>query len=338
MLKRITIALGLLGCSALAFAGAPGNSMVAPLPTGVDLEAPDSLGAWSFGITALYVQPIGGDLQYAQIVDGNAISNKSVQPGNAWGGEADITYHFAGTSRDVSLGYTHLDSDSTAKSGIGHLETIDEGFLFGGEELSSDPDVAKGEMDQDYNSADLTFGQQLLVGNRLVLHPFIGVRYADISTDNKIKYSSSVNSADTGVGRIDSDFQGAGPRAGIDVRVLSGCGLSVVGTFGGALLVGSEDAHASITPSVVAGGAPTDWKNDDSVNLVPELDARIGLDYTPHQLFPAGSMGFQVGYEVVHYFNASDIDNLDTTLVNSVNNQSSFSYQGPYFRLQLNIA
>lgn len=334
MLKRITIALGLVGCSAVAIAGAPGNTMAQPLPSGVVLVAPDSIGAWSFGIEALYVQPSAGNFQYAQVVDGSQRNNESVKPDYGWGGEADITYHFAGSSRDISLGYTHLDTDNSDTTQIGGLATFNQGLAF----VSSDPDQAKGTMKDDYNAADLTLGQQLLVGSRLVFHPFLGVRFADISTDNKATYSNSAISADTGTARVDSDFEGAGPRAGIDIRVLSHCGLSLVGTMGGSLLIGSEDSHASFASSSLLGFGSVEKKNDDTVNLVPELDARIGLDYTPHKLFPAGSMGFQLGYEVVHYFNASDVDNLDTLLVNSVNNQSDFSYQGPYFRLQLNIA
>jgi hypothetical protein len=339
MLKRITSALGLLGISLSAFAGAPGNNMV--IPSGVVLTAPDSGSGWSFGIEGLYVQPTGSNFQYAQIND-NAIPNTShnqlVNNSYQWGGSADLVYRFDGNSRDVTLDYTHLSTDDSDTSHVSGAETFNQAFIFGGNPVALAPDTAKGYVDNDYNEVNLTFGQQLIVGDRLVLHPFGGVIYADIEQDDKVTYSASTVVPNSGTGKIDSDFQGAGPRAGMDVRVLTGSGISIVGTIAGSLLVGDTDAHESVSPAAVLLSAPVEWNNDESVHVVPELDARVGLDYTPHKFFPEASMAFQIGYEVVHYFNVTNLDSWDTTIVNSVNNFGSFGYQGPYLRLQLNVA
>lgn len=331
MLKQVTIALSLLGLSCTAFAGMPGNPM--PVPSGVVLNAPDSFGAWSFGIEALYVQPTGGNFQYAQVDNNtapNTLSNKSVDSGYNWAGEADLTYRFAGSSRDVTLGYMHLDTDESDTTTVSGLQTFNQSLAFV-------PDTAKGETDYDYNAVDLSFGQQLLVGERVVLHPFIGLRYADIEQDNKVTYNNTASVVDTGVEKVNSDFQGVGPRAGIDARILTGCGLSFIGTMGGALLVGDTNSQVSSTPFGVFGTSTVKWTNDDAVNIVPELDGRLAIDYTPHAFFPEASVGFQLGYEVVHYFDALSNNAIDTVELNSVNINSDFSYQGPYFRLQLNF-
>ncbi|MFN7098390.1 MAG: Lpg1974 family pore-forming outer membrane protein, partial [Gammaproteobacteria bacterium] len=230
-----------------------------------------------------------------------------------------------------TLGYTHLDADESDTTHLNSGETFEQ-------TVAVSPDSAKGETDNDYNAVDLTFGQQFLVGDRLVLHPFGGVRYIDLDQDDKVTYSDSADTADVGSEKIDSDFQGAGPEAGMDLRVLLGAGVSIVGTFSGALLVGDTDSHGTFAPSAATLLVPAEWDNDQSIHLVPELSARVGLDYTPHKIFPAASMGFQIGYQVVQYFNVADLDYFDGFAVNSVNNLDSYGYQGPYARLQLNIA
>lgn len=326
MLKRITFALGLIGISFSAVAGAPGNNMA--IPSGTVLTAPDSDSGWSFGIEGMYVQPLDNNFQYVQVNNNNQSVGNSYQ----WGGAADITYHFDGNSRDVTLGYTHLDSSDsdTTNAAVGEMSPP----VF----VVDDATYAKGEINNDYNVVDLTFGQQFLIGDRLVLHPFGGLRYADIDQDDKGIYSNPAIAGDEGSYKLDSDFQGAGPRAGMDVRVLTGTGFSIVGTVGGSLLVGNTDSHLNTYPSSLVGFSSTQINNDDATHLVPELDARVGLDYTPHKIFPAASMAFQVGYEVVHYFNVTNLNTWDTALVNSVNNDGNFAYQGPYLRLQLNVA
>lgn len=342
MLKRISYTVGLLGVSLSAFAGAPGNNMVAPTPSGVVLNAPDSDIGWSVGIEGLYAQPTGNNFQYSQVNDNSVPANtqhdQSVNNSYQWGGEADATYRFDGNSRDVTLGYSHLDSDDSDTTHLEGGETFNPILSFGATPISSAADTAKGEVDDDYNAVDLTFGQQFLIGERVVLHPFGGLRYASIDQDDKVAYTNSADATDNGSGKIDSDFQGAGPRAGIDARILTSTGFSIIGAIAGSLLVGDTDSHASVSPSSVIGLPTTEWDNDDTTHLVPELDARVALDYTPHKLFPEASMSFQVGYEVVHYFDVAELDGVDSSFTNSVNNTSSYGYQGPYLRLQLNVA
>lgn len=328
MLKRVLMGLISLGVTSTLLAGAPGNQMA--MPSGDILSAPESNSAWSFGLQALYAQIGSNGFQYTQINDNsaplNTFTNKSVDNPTGWAGEADVTYHFSGNSRDITLGYTHLDVNQTNKTTLSGAETFSSS-------LGSVADQAKGQTDIDHNALDLTLGQQLLVGSVLVLHPFAGLRYADIDQDNKVDYTDSSTLTNTGTGKNTSDFQGIGPRAGLDVRVLAGAGVSFVGTMGGSLLVGSLDAHQSSTSSSVN----LKTSPDDHTQIVPELDAKIGLDYTPHKLFPGAAVGFQVGYELAHYYNAASMDGFDATLVNSTNNNTDFSYQGPYMRIQLNI-
>lgn len=344
MTKRILLALAAVGLSVTAFAGAPGNNMVAP--TGTPVIAPDSTGSWSFGLEALYMES-NTNFQYASVnnIDDNGAGyakNQSVTNEWNWGVEADISYMFPGSSRDVSLSYTHLNqngSDNVSNS-AGNIQAV---FRTGPTVLQgTDYSSAKGDVDQTLNAAGLTFGQLLTVGDRLSLHPFGGLAYADIDTTNKAYYNypnpADATSTLTDTYKNESDFQGVGPRAGIDAMVHLGSGFSIVGTMAGDLLVGSMDSKYTYTDQDIRAlrtGATI--KNDSYTQVVPELDAKLGIDYM-YAFNPNTSMNVQLGYQVVNYFNANSTDALDSFSLNSVNSTSDFDYNGPYLRLQLNVA
>jgi hypothetical protein len=336
-LKTIALVLSMLGLSAAAVAGSPGNNMV--IPTGTDLIAPDSVGTWSFGIEALYMQS-SDNFQYTAIGNpplNNDFDNQTVGNSTNWGLSADIDYMFAGSSRDVNLSYTHLDFDNSASLDIPNgLVIIGNGGSGDGAPLANS---ASDSSEQDLNTANLTFGQLFHVGSRVDLHPFAGVQFTDFDDSQKVAFSAAVpDEFSLGINaRLSSNFTGAGPRFGMDGAVHLGAGFSVVGTAAGALLVGEMDAN--LKPTVTANGITQQSRTsvDDYTAVIPELDAQLGLDYM-YAFNPTVSMNAQVGYEAVNYFNIVDTDVLNITQVNSVNNTSDFNYHGPYFRLQLNVA
>lgn len=329
-MKKITLVLAMMGLSTIALAGAPGNNMVAP--TGTPVIAPDSTGMWSVGLEALYMES-NTNFQYADVTTVDPVTavvsqnNESVTNNWDWGGEVDVSYMFPGSSRDVSASYTYLNFDnSDSVNGVDNIG----GLITAGE------DAATGNTDVTLNGATLTFGQLLTVGDRLSLHPFGGIQFADIDSDNDANYFDDTTGTliqDSSMD-VDSHFTGAGPRAGIDASVHLGSGFSIVGTFAGALLVGNMDSDVDTT---VVGIGTTDFDNDSYTAIVPELDAKLGVDWM-YAFNPNTSMNIQVGYQVVNYFNAENDDAFDTLATNSVNNTSDFGYNGPYLRLQLNVA
>lgn len=334
-LKSVTLLLPLVLLSSVSMAGSPGNEMV--IPSGVNLMASDSTGIWSFGIEALYMQS-SDNFQYAAITNpptSNVFENQTVGNSTNWGGEADIGYTFAGSSRDVNLSYTHLDFDNSDSINDPNSIVI---ISNGGSEAPL-ANSASDRSEQDLNTVALTFGQLLQVGNRVDLHPFAGIQYTDFDDTQKPGYSAAVPEQFTLNinARLDNDFNGVGPRFGLDGAVHLGAGFSIVGTAAGALLVG--DMESKLVPTVTANGETTTsrTKADDYTAVVPELDAKLGLDYM-FAFNPAISMNAQIGYEVVNYFNMVDTDVLDISRINSVNNTSDFNYHGGYLRLQLNVA
>jgi len=333
MTKRITLALAMIGLSATAFAG--GYKDQVAMPTGVNLIAPDSVGVWSFGIEGLYVEPANDQYQYEGLnVDTTNTNfpynqNQSVSNDHDWGGTIDATYMFAGNSRDVKLSYTHIRWDNSSRTVLGANQS------FADTGLNGEGDIARGSQEHNYDSVDLVFGQWIRIGERVDLHPFGGLRYADIQTDDKGRYTDVSNTDENNFSteQFKSDFEGIGPRFGIDTAVHLGSGFSIVGTMAGSLLIGDVDSkYQSFSDNVT-----NIYKNGDGTRVIPELDARIGVDYM-YAFTPTTSANIQLGYQVVNYFDVTDTDAIDAVNVNTINNSEDFGYHGPYLRLQVNLA
>jgi len=180
MVKKIAFALAAIGISSAAFAGHPGDTVIAP--TGINLMAPDSVGVWAIGLEALYMEPTNSQFQYVDRRSTGTVpqtnDNKSVNNSHDWGGTIDVAYMFPGNSRDVKLSYTSLHmSDSSSTSIVNNTALYTLRSPFGSPNTITD---AKGSSDYDYDSADLVFGQWIRIGDRLVVHPFGGLRWAEI--------------------------------------------------------------------------------------------------------------------------------------------------------------
>ncbi len=335
---KIALALALVSLSSAALAGEPGNNVTPP--SGIPLVAPFSSGNWNIGLEALYMQS-NTSFQYASLPlgitsEGELQSNNQTVNGDwNWGGEVDVSYIFPGSNRDISGSYTYLTQDSSDSivAAPGSITPI-FGVDLNAPLLTNDADAT---VDQTLNAATLTMGQLVTICNRLAIHPFGGLQFADINSNNKVRYEAESTSTDilTGNYNATSEFEGIGPRAGIDAHILVAGGLSVVGTIGGAILVGSMDSHFDINDGV-ATLTPGESENDNYTSVVPELDANLGLNYM-FAFSSSISMDAQVGYEFVNYFNAESNDLIDSASINSINNSSDFNYNGPYFRLQLNV-
>ena len=338
MHKKIAIALSLLGLNSAVFAGHVGDSVV--VPTGVNLVAPDTVGVWSFGAEILYMKPTA-NFQYGTVQSINSDTiyhhNQSVDSSYSFGGTVDLAYLIPGSARDVKLSFTNLCFKNSANSQIAG-ENNGQIFItpFNTQNLSTlngDGSSVKGTQEQDYIASDLLFGQWIRIGHRVDLHPFAGVRFADIDNTDKANYFDT-DTAITQTAKFDSDFEGIGPRVGLDTAVHLGWGISFVGTVGGSLIVGNVDSD---TTTVNPSSSTVKLNNGDDTQVIPELDARIGLNYL-YNFNPTNSMSIELGFQDVNYFDVVDNDYLDATTANTMTNSDNFSYQGWYARFQFNFA
>jgi len=350
MSKRITLALAALGLSATAFAGHPGDEMPLPVSNDINLTAPYQDGMWSFGVEALYWETGSNNLHYVTSSVTTAgetiLHTSSVDPEYAWGWRADIAYHFPGNGRDVTLSYTQLDNNNSGAVDNTAENTLSPIAELGGSGIETFTS-AQGKSSDDYDAVDLTFGQKIDVGQRVRLHPFAGLRYTDIDNTDKITYEGTsatggITTLHTTNSRIKSEFQGVGPRFGSDAQVNLGGGFMVVGRVGMSLLIGDKDEKFSSTQFTADSSglvSPTTISISDNTSsntrVVPELDARLGIAYA-YNWHNGTGLGVEAGWEATNYFNAVD-DSL-IGFVDTSSHEADFSMQGPYLRVQLDIA
>lgn len=338
MLKKTTLALFALSLSSAALAGTVGNP--AAIPTGTPLLAFENSSFWSIGLEYLYVKSSSPEYQYAQIISNsspvNTLSNQTVDAGFHSNFELDATYHFSGTDRDVTLAYVHADmEDSNTSTLIGGATFAEPfGLLPGRRDFVNE---IKGASVQLYNGTDFVFGQHMHIGQVFDIHPFGGLRYADLNSRDNSTYYNDTTKTDVrtqATAEVNSHYEGLGPRAGMDVSVIMLPNLSLVATLGGSLEFGSDN------PSVMTqttGNLPTNTSLDKNWYGVPELDAKLGINYQ-QLLSGTTSMEVQLGYQAVNYFDAIENDSQDIFNINSEVSRQNFGFQGPYVRLQLDIA
>lgn len=364
MIKQVALALAALGLSMSAYAAYPSDEVMPIAPPTVNVTIPQQQGSWTIGLEGFYDEVNNGDFHYANsiepiIVNGLVTTTDSTRESSdvdgAWGGHIDLAYNFAGDGRYVKLGYTHLTNNESTSRGRIPGGTLNGIGIGAGTAVyqEMDPtivlpagvngwDAAHGRNENRYDAVDLVFGQRFDFGQKVTLDAFGGLRYASIDTRDRAHYEvlGTVNHEE-GILRLKSDFDGIGPRAGFNGQVRLGSGLSIVGTFAGSLIAGElsqrdyreDDVLVNATNALVSSDIRNNKLKDED-RIVPELDARLGVNYTT--AFQDTAVGLEVGYEVTHYFGARGTNQL--SYVDTVNHTSDFAMQGPYVRVQVDIA
>ncbi len=347
MLKKITFGLIAVLGTASALAG-HANDMTLPTASGVNLMAPHQEGSWSFGLQANYFEP-NSDFNYVKTTNTTSTSalttneydTRSVDSDYEFGWGADVSYHFPGNGRDVTLAFTQLNSSESNSS----VDT--KGKLYQPRStISTAYSDASGKVKVDYDAADLTFGQVITAGNRITLHPFAGLRYAYIDYKATGVYghqSEHVNGNGNGNVQVDtvtleSDFQGIGPRLGSDAMVNLGNGFSLKGTLGVSLLIGNVDVNEDeyfYTNTSKGSDTHNAYDVDTNTRVVPEADAKLSAMYTV-DMNDGYSLGFEAGWQVTNYFDA--IQNNFASTQDSSTQYTSYFNQGPFARVQLDVA
>lgn len=361
MKLKTPIAITLLTCSAVSYAGHPAEDNSLPLKPPVTI--PQQIGSWSIAIEGLYLRPANGDYEYALTIGDSTISginttenieaNKvsALNPEYDWGGRLDVKYLFPGNGRDINVVWTHFHHDD-----VSHRNRIDGAIMLSRDLQIATPetgnlftngwDTARSKSTNHYNSVDLVWAQRMDFGRRVTLRAFGGARYADIDMADKGRFSAvdvdnNEQSVAYGVSRYQSDFQGFGPRAGMDAQVHLMDNVMITGVVAGSLLTGDLDhkwRSSLATVNEVTGDTDlvvNTHRIHDTTIVVPELDTRIGFSYT-HALSPDSAVSFEVGYEYTNYFDPKAHSELGYLGAMSHNNY--FAIHGPYGRIQLDVA
>lgn len=138
----------------------------------------------------------------------------------------------------------------------------------------------------DVDAANIQIGQRLTTGV-FDVRLFSGIRYAHLNYTLDMSTPSAEQS-------LTSLFHGFGPIMGVDTRYQLGNGFGFDTHLNTSLLVGTVSDKLINTTATIS----------DSMNrLIPEVDGKLGIDYTvPVSPQNKSAFALEVGYQASNYF------------------------------------
>ena len=318
-LKKTAVAVLAFGSSAV-FAGTMG-----PVCVPGNVTVPCEATAWDFGAQALYLQPT-----YSGLGNNSAHSSagytqfNDATPAWGWGFQVEGSYHY-GMGSDVDLNWYHL-SKSTDKTFTSDYYPVTQGVDV--------PQSLAYQSKPQWDQVNLEFGQHVDFSDYSKIRFHAGAQYSRLKNATTTTVVNSVIYDSRSI-----SFNGFGPRAGADMSLNWGNGLSVYGKAAATLLVGKSQFSGydglgySITPAV--GGT----YGGHNTTVVPELEGKLGATYTWAMM--SGDVTIDAGYMWVDYINAHSFPIGGSTTAVGVRSassnrvaNSSFGLDGVYFGLK----
>lgn len=165
----------------------------------------------------------------------------------------------------------------------------------------------------------------------------------------------------------ESNYSGIGPRLGIETNYYLDIGISVFAGMSTSLLVGEIDSSLTestrssfsavvtdvtivnpdpavvLVPTLAAGDTLTEEidtvqkiSNNSKTRVVPCLEGKIGVSYSPYLPCTCSHVFLEAGYMVTHYFNMVDriTNNLETTAM-TMQQTLDLTYDGIYLKVEM---
>ncbi|STX40793.1 major outer membrane protein [Legionella gratiana] len=313
-LKKTTLAILALGSSTL-FAGTMG-----PVCTPGNVTVPCPNDGWNVGGQALVLQTMtDNDVTLDLGIDTTppvvgGFLHTDVDAQWNWGFQIEGSYHF-NTGNDITLTWYHLDTNwnnSTFTPGIPGLDDILIGFG-----NKNRWDAVNGE-----------FGQFVDVSANKKIRFHGGFQFASIKRSVHAFATDVDADPDDFLARFNGNTQynGFGPRTGIDMNYVFGNGFGIYAKAAAAVLVGSAKHGYNFDVFTSGAGEVFDFNISGSrTAVVPELEAKLGASYD----YPLaqGDLVLDAGYMWFDYIHALNTTVLPVTA-------TDFAAAGPYFGLK----
>jgi hypothetical protein len=152
--------------------------------------------------------------------------------------------------------------------------------------------LASAAYDIDFKLADIDYRRLLCHGCCYAVNWQVGARYGKLDQDLLATYSIlGTTTVETAI-----DFDGFGPRLGLDGEILLCKGLSLYGRGAASFLLG-HFAGDLVQQNTFSGVLVTTTYSND--RIVPILELDVGLGWTS----PAGRVRLLAGYYLASWFN-----------------------------------
>ncbi len=302
-----------------------------------------------FGVEALYFAPSLTHTEYVRTANNFLDFRKTfnVNPDYQWGVKLEGQYNWAGTGNDVRLSFLDIHLSERAKLDLPDTGIFDFPFAppFTPPTVFTDfadlseyyettfgwflVERAVGKFEADHLAIDLEFGQAIATKYRVNMRFHGGLRYAQV--DAKMRQTYLDNTLGNSISFTDrSNWEGIGPRFGVDANLPVTSDYDVVGGFSAAILVGDMDVKN--TAQVIDRDIPS---NNREVRHVVSYDHRITLSHDAYlglrrtwAFHDNMALSLEGGYHVTNY---TDVDNKITTA------GTDLGTNGAYLRVDLLI-
>lgn len=229
---------------------------------------------------------------------GNPVNNDGEYD---FGLEATLGYAFADTANSIELNYRWINADSDA-SAAGVYVIPDFGPNGSPEFL--DADVANA-LNYELDSADLMMAQFLNIGEFMQLRLLGGLAYLNLEQENHTTYTNAQVTSEQFFHNNNSQYEGWGPRVGLDSRYDFGNGFGIVGGGSVAYFLGELNSNASTTDNFQLNNNFVHFEDNIDSHTVVNLRANLGVDYVYFFDNDEGStLGLELGYLVDYYIDA----------------------------------
>ncbi len=241
----------------------------------------------------LYLTPRGVDVPFAETLDG--FGNPQGDVGVA---DPDYASGFrAGAAGSWDNGRTILEGtyswyESSTEAGLSTAPLVLdplvdlEGFFF------ADSTTAAARYDIDFQMGDVDIKRALLLNPNHSLFVLFGGRYAHLGQDLQVSYS---NNGGTNV-ITEIEFDGGGPRIGLEGDYRLGCGAFLHGSSVVSLLFGHFGASYLQENDNPAFRSQSNFGDD---RIVPVLELELGAGWQS----PQGRVRLMAGYHAGLWFN-----------------------------------
>lgn len=264
----------------------------------------------------LYWQALEGGLEYAVRDVYRAVGGSGTQGGRIkdcpgdWGPGFRIGASYA-PSWDIAAIWTRFHQSTHKHKSVSNASSSLE---LGYEAIwfptinSTQPNYqdVKFKWHLDFDTVDLEFGKQYYVSKHLAIRPFISLRGAFIDQHFTAEYGphNLTPSFEKIFIKYKNDFQGVGPRLGVNTSWDIGSGFAVLLNADVSLLSGWFSLKTVAGPQTDVLDFPIALDSHEKFNqLVPSLDILLGLGWQRCLSHERYKLSFKAGYEIQYWWN-----------------------------------
>jgi hypothetical protein len=253
----------------------------------------------------LYLQARGLDVPFARLTNGcgpdavptggPGIARPDYAPGFRIGGAFGID-----ECSCIMAAFTRFESRTNASLAAGPNDTITGLVTLPNNSCSAsigaNSVAATANFGVDFTFVDVDYKRLLASRCGFTLDWYVGVRYANLDEDLVV----NIPALQSTLVKTNVEFDGVGPRLGLEGEKVSCCGLLLYGRAGADFLAGTFRAHFNQTNSFIGTVGNADF-DDDRIVTILELELGVGWQSKN------GCVRVQAGYLINGWFNTLNV-------------------------------